>query len=574
MFRPSRLQKPILLLAFIISFLFLAKLPSASADTIVPGGSITTDTFWTLAGSPYIVQGNIVLDAGVNLAIEAGVVVKFDGYYTLRIDGNLIANGSSSQLITFTSNQSTPVAGSWNKIFFNGPGSTNSQVSYWLVQYGNDGVAVNNSSPTIDHVIVSDQNSVGFNIMNGASPTISYSTARNIGGYGVWIGHDGVADPRPIFNYCNFYNNGLYNVAFSSYFDSNTVLDFKNNWWGTTDINQIQATILDHNDIPPWPTVDFIPFLNSENGEPVLYVYNISRSPTVIDHFEGQTVSVGYDLSINSTVTLKIYDELNNNLVRTLVENVPRSAGQNSEIWDGKDEKGELLPYEAYYVDIEAVTKNQTYHYIDPMGDSPSPGQFGPSVTNPDFNPFQNETVSISYTVPNAGRQPVNILSSINQLLKQIVDDRPKPPGPRTDRWDGRKANGQIFSGSYHFQFPQSVRLRHNTIILQSSQIPALAIAANPFLIIPTHNEVSTLGYELSETASVTVTIRDPLGNHFRTLLSNTAQNAGQYSLLWDGKNDFGEYPNLEGDYQIIIETYNAQNGLTLQSSGNVVVAL
>ena len=46
------------------------------ADTPVAGGNLTTQT-WTLAGSPYIVQGDAVVPAGQTLTIEAGVQVRF-----------------------------------------------------------------------------------------------------------------------------------------------------------------------------------------------------------------------------------------------------------------------------------------------------------------------------------------------------------------------------------------------------------------------------------------------------------------------------------------------------------------
>ncbi|MGH7456535.1 MAG: hypothetical protein ACRENG_34625, partial [bacterium] len=44
---------------------------------------------WTLAGSPYIVTGNIIVPAGMMLTIDPGVIVKFAGYYGLRVEGTL-----------------------------------------------------------------------------------------------------------------------------------------------------------------------------------------------------------------------------------------------------------------------------------------------------------------------------------------------------------------------------------------------------------------------------------------------------------------------------------------------------
>jgi len=80
----------------------------ARADTEV-SGVISTDTIWTIAGSPYVVTGNILVEENVQLTIEPGVIVKFRAHpiewqaYYIRVDGILDAQGSESNPITFTS---------------------------------------------------------------------------------------------------------------------------------------------------------------------------------------------------------------------------------------------------------------------------------------------------------------------------------------------------------------------------------------------------------------------------------------------------------------------------------------
>jgi iron complex outermembrane receptor protein len=58
---------------------------------------------WTLAASPYIVTGNVVIPEGKTLTIEPGVVVKFAGYYSLKVNGALRALGSPTNRIVLTS---------------------------------------------------------------------------------------------------------------------------------------------------------------------------------------------------------------------------------------------------------------------------------------------------------------------------------------------------------------------------------------------------------------------------------------------------------------------------------------
>lgn len=89
----------------------------ASSQTNV-SGFINVNTTWTLAGSPYVVTGNALLSQGYTLTIDPGVVVKFDSNKALQIDGQLIAIGTVTQRIVFTSNQSSPQPGDWAKLHF------------------------------------------------------------------------------------------------------------------------------------------------------------------------------------------------------------------------------------------------------------------------------------------------------------------------------------------------------------------------------------------------------------------------------------------------------------------------
>ncbi len=66
-------------------------------------GNITADTTWTSQGSPYQLTCDVRLHSGYTLTIEPGVVVEFDSATTLRIDGTLVALGTSADHIVFES---------------------------------------------------------------------------------------------------------------------------------------------------------------------------------------------------------------------------------------------------------------------------------------------------------------------------------------------------------------------------------------------------------------------------------------------------------------------------------------
>jgi hypothetical protein len=86
--------------------LFTLFTPTAQAEEV--GGIIDTDTTWTLAGSPYIITGQPVqIQPGVTLTIEAGVEVRAAPNMVITVDGTLLALGTPTQPITFTSTTET-----------------------------------------------------------------------------------------------------------------------------------------------------------------------------------------------------------------------------------------------------------------------------------------------------------------------------------------------------------------------------------------------------------------------------------------------------------------------------------
>ena len=105
-FRHSKwMSSPSFILVLVLVFLGrMFASPFSSVHATDWCGNISSNTTWTLSGSPYVVTCNVEVEEGATLTIDPGVVVKFDGNYALQIYGELIAQGTSSDPITFTSN--------------------------------------------------------------------------------------------------------------------------------------------------------------------------------------------------------------------------------------------------------------------------------------------------------------------------------------------------------------------------------------------------------------------------------------------------------------------------------------
>ena len=91
------------------------------ADTIV-GGPIDADTVWEAEKSPYLVTLNVAVSEDVTLTIEPNVVVKFTANRCLQVSGCLLAQGTETEPIVFTSDDDIPDGngqpGDWGYVEF------------------------------------------------------------------------------------------------------------------------------------------------------------------------------------------------------------------------------------------------------------------------------------------------------------------------------------------------------------------------------------------------------------------------------------------------------------------------
>lgn len=65
-------------------------------------GGIYEDTTWRVADGPYLITGPVTVFPDARLTIEPGVEVRFQGFISLTIRGDLQAIGTATAPITFT----------------------------------------------------------------------------------------------------------------------------------------------------------------------------------------------------------------------------------------------------------------------------------------------------------------------------------------------------------------------------------------------------------------------------------------------------------------------------------------
>jgi len=129
------------------------------------GGSITTDTVWTLVDSPFVLSNNVTVYPDVTLTIEPGVEVRFGENFYIVVNGGIVADGTRDKMIRFTSNKLAPSEGDWGALLIGG--TLSSSLTHCIVQYGTNGVMVENGALNILNSFVTFNSQNGITINGG-----------------------------------------------------------------------------------------------------------------------------------------------------------------------------------------------------------------------------------------------------------------------------------------------------------------------------------------------------------------------------------------------------------------------
>lgn len=202
-------------------FILLTPFSRAYAFTTAPD-QINVNTSWTVADSPYYVPTTTVVDEGVTLTIEPGVVVKFGIYSGIYVNGVLEANGTPSEPIIFTSYFDDSVGGDtnmdgedtapssldWKGIsFFNT--SLDSNISNIEMRFADYGLANFGKNLNVFDSKFSYMNS-GLVSFDGSMNTLSNVTFRNIIRYAISLYNKSKLNGENInISYLDEYGDGI-----------------------------------------------------------------------------------------------------------------------------------------------------------------------------------------------------------------------------------------------------------------------------------------------------------------------------------------------------------------------------
>ncbi len=104
---------------------------SGSGDTTVNLSGVYTEDLSLDAANDYVVTGPVLMAAGTTMTVPAGMTIRVapvgvNAYIAIQQGARIVANGTASNPIVFTSNASTPTSGDWGGLVICGSASINS----------------------------------------------------------------------------------------------------------------------------------------------------------------------------------------------------------------------------------------------------------------------------------------------------------------------------------------------------------------------------------------------------------------------------------------------------------------
>ena len=292
---------------------------------------------------------------------------------------------------------------------------------------------------------------------------------------------------------------------------------------------------------------------------------NLSVSTDTIDIGAGEKVTINTVLNADSVVSVVIEDSFGNT-VKTLVPKGERKAGSHDDEWDGNDDAGNLVTegeYRAVLV-YELDGAEQRFDLSTTTGGRSSvPSQ--PNRIPSSFQPFANNPLRISFTLDRASEVTVFMGKFISGRADErfITFMQRKPMGKGTYHvlWNGEDSEGKIIQlsagesfipGAFVYTFPDNgIYVRSGAHISNLVRTPSL------FVPDSVDNPMTTLSFDLSNTAAVKLVIHNADTGQPVAVFNNPGLVAGNNEITWDGRNNQGIFVK-PGKYRLGVVAIDA----------------
>lgn len=264
----------------------------------------------------------------------------------------------------------------------------------------------------------------------------------------------------------------------------------------------------------------------------------------------GQSSTIQSTLYSTTKVQLQIEDN-DKNVINVLIPWQYRESGAYTDIWDGTNQAGNIMPEGPYYAVLLHEQRGETQR-ID-LRDSTGGGQYNPprSQLSNNFSPYNNDPLDITFTLS----RPSEVTSFMglfytNTRLVTFHQREPLGGGSYTIHWNGEAPNGQLIEPDPGNPFLFGIwgwYLADNVVYIRNA--PTITgLMTYPSVFNPSSNSAEEaadgnghIRFTLSKASDLELVVSDVDAGAevYHLILPN--QPAGERELSWSGRDDNGQ---------------------------------
>ncbi|GHH97433.1 S8 family serine peptidase [Neobacillus kokaensis] len=228
--------------------------------------------------------------------------------------------------------------------------------------------------------------------------------------------------------------------------------------------------------------------------------------------------------------------------------------------WNGKNDKGTLVPEGKYYYFVQAKDIAGNTTTMSSLRFSLQDWRIPTIQADKDFYVKTNTPLTIEYQLLKPGKVTVGIYQG-NNLMKNIKVDAAESAGKNSFQWDGTNEKLEpVPDGDYQFKievtdkYSLSQTFKGNVLV----ELAKIVISYPSIVTLNVHSTIaSEVYYHLSNPGNVTIEIFNQSNEKVQTIKKDEPMNAGNQYFRWDGKNENGneEYDDF---YYFVITGENA----------------
>ena len=287
-------------------------------------------------------------------------------------------------------------------------------------------------------------------------------------------------------------------------------------------------------------------------------VRDLVMSPTFINTLIGETTRIRFAVHVDSdiagnTAAVKIRILASNqDVAHTIYLEDANTPGVHyyDTYWSGNNANGDTL-LDVFQVEIVATDANGevSTHKIDDRTFLGFNDQYST------FQMFSGEysLAQTNYFLAKPSVLTINIQEDDGgPHVRTLIDSTVVGDGNQVVTWDLRRDDGQFHLSITGWPFIAEPLPGNALIGMPKYEITGDTIS--PGLDFdPSDGETFTLIYNIVDSSTVTITIRDEGGNLVRTIATNADREVGSYTAEWDGKDDFAVTVD-QGLYLMILD--------------------